>query len=75
MSWCAGTLIRTYVPDAAFGDDQCRVCVNDAARNFAILRRIGLNQRKADTTMKTGIKNRRLGAEASDACRAAVLRV
>ncbi|PCE31212.1 hypothetical protein BZL54_16890 [Burkholderia ubonensis subsp. mesacidophila] len=63
------------VLDTAFGEDQCRVRVNNATQNFAIARRICLNLLKADTTMKAGIKNRRLKAGASDGCRAAVLRL
>nr|WP_321808876.1 ISAs1 family transposase [Burkholderia sp. BCC1993] len=64
-----------WVLDMAFGEDQCRVRVNNAAQNFAILRRICLNLLKADTTTKAGIKNRRLKAGASDGYRAAVLRL
>ncbi|OJB04641.1 hypothetical protein BGV52_27630 [Burkholderia ubonensis] len=51
-----------WVLDMAFGEDQCRVRVNNAAQNFAILRRICLNLLKADTATKSGIKNRRLKA-------------
>ncbi|OJA49456.1 hypothetical protein BGV66_06420 [Burkholderia ubonensis] len=43
-----------------FGEDQCRVRVNNATRNFAIPRRIGLNLLKA---------------RVSDGYRAAVLRL
>lgn len=43
--------------------------------NVSSLRRICLNLLKPDTTTKAGIKNRRLKAGASDACRTAVLRL
>ncbi len=56
-----------WVLDVAFGEDQCRVRMNHAAQNFAILRRICLNLLKADKATKAGIKNRRLKAGASDA--------
>ncbi|MBB5447998.1 putative transposase YbfD/YdcC [Paraburkholderia sp. WSM4177] len=39
MHWCL---------DMAFGEDQCRVRVDDAAQNFAILRRIALNLLRQD---------------------------
>ena len=64
-----------WVLDMAFGEDQYRVRVNNAAQNFAILRRICLNLLKAYTTTKAGIKKRRLKAGASDGYRAAVLRL
>lgn len=63
------------VLDMAFGEDQCRVRVNNAARNVVILHRICLNLLKADMTTKAGIKNRQLKAGASDGYRAAVLRL
>ncbi|VVE85876.1 hypothetical protein PSP31121_05509 [Pandoraea sputorum] len=46
--------------DMAFGEDQCRVRVNNAAQNFAILRRIVMNLLRQDNTYKTGLKNRRI---------------
>ncbi|WP_230965790.1 MULTISPECIES: ISAs1 family transposase [Burkholderia] len=64
-----------WVLDMAFGEDQCRVRVNNATQNFAILSRICPNLLKADTTTKAGIKNRLLKASASDGYRAAVLRL
>lgn len=63
-----------WVLDMAFGEDQCMVRENNAAPNFAILRRICPNLLKPDTTTKAGIKNRRIEADASDTRRAAVLR-
>lgn len=64
-----------WVLDMAFGEDQCRVRVNNATQNFAILSCICPNLLKADTTTKAGIKNRLLKASASDGYRAAVLRL
>ena len=62
-----------WVLDMAFGEDQCRVRVGNAAQNFAILRRIALNLFKRDTKTKAGLKNRRLKACASDRYRAEML--
>ncbi|PCE30006.1 hypothetical protein [Burkholderia ubonensis] len=59
----------------AFGEDPCRVRVNNAAQNFAIPHRIRLNLHKADTATNTGIKNRQLKARVSDGYRAAVFRL
>ncbi|BAX60971.1 ISAs1 family transposase [Burkholderia stabilis] len=64
-----------WVLDMAFGEDRCRARVNNAAQNFAILRRTCLNLLKADTTTKAGIKNRRLKTGASDDYRASILRL
>jgi predicted transposase YbfD/YdcC len=52
--------------DVAFDEDQCRVRVNNAAQNFAILRRITLNLLRQDRTSRVGLKNRRLKACASE---------
>ena len=41
---------------------QCRVRVDNAAQNFAVLRRIVMNLLKRDTTSKVGLKIRRLKA-------------
>ncbi|MCG5075725.1 transposase, partial [Paraburkholderia tagetis] len=62
-----------WVLDVAFGEDQCRVRVENAAQNFAILRRMALNLLKRDTTTKAGLKNRRLKASASDPYREKIL--
>ncbi|WP_321900198.1 ISAs1 family transposase, partial [Paraburkholderia heleia] len=40
--------------DVSFGEDQCRVRVNNAARNFAILRRIVMNLLRQDKKAKGG---------------------
>ena len=52
--------------DMAFGEDQCRVRVDNAAQNFAILRRIVMNLLRQDRTTKAGLKNRRMLACATD---------
>jgi predicted transposase YbfD/YdcC len=62
-----------WVLDMAFGEDQCRVRVENAAQNFAILRRIVLNTLKSDKSTKGGMKTRRLKACANDQYRAALL--
>lgn len=64
MHWCL---------DMAFGEDQCRVRVDSAAQNFAILRRIALNLLRQDRSTKAGLKIRRLKACASDFYRAQIL--
>jgi predicted transposase YbfD/YdcC len=64
MHWCL---------DVAFGEDQCRVRVDNAAQNFAILRRIVLNLLKRDTRTKAGLKIRRLKASTSDRYREQIL--
>lgn len=46
--------------DVAFGEDDCRVRVENAAENFAILRRLALNLLRQDNTCKAGLKARRL---------------
>ncbi|CAN7153577.1 ISAs1 family transposase [Caballeronia sp. LjRoot34] len=55
-----------WVLDMAFGEDQCRIRVDNAAQNFAVLRRIVMNLLKRDTTSKVGLKIRRLKACAND---------
>ncbi|WP_175964467.1 hypothetical protein [Burkholderia pyrrocinia] len=54
----------------AFGEDQCRGGVDNAAQNFAILCRIALNLLERDAKAKVGLKDRRLKASASDRYRA-----
>ena len=51
-----------WVLDVAFREDDCRIRCDDAAENFAVLRRIGLNLLKADTKTKLGVANKRLKA-------------
>ncbi|WP_157379903.1 ISAs1 family transposase, partial [Burkholderia ubonensis] len=62
-----------WVLDVAFGEDHCRVRVENAAQNFAILRRITMNMLRRDTSTKAGIKIRRLKAATSDRYRAELL--
>ena len=58
--------ICTRALDVAFGEDQCRVRVDHAAQNFAILRRIVMNLLRQDRTAKGGLKIRRMLACAND---------
>jgi predicted transposase YbfD/YdcC len=55
-----------WVLDVAFGEDQCRVRVDNAAQNFAILRRIVMNLLRQDRQAKVGLKIRRLKACMND---------
>jgi len=48
--------------DMGFGEDQCRVRIDNAAQNFAILRRIVMNLLRRDRNTKVGLRNRRLKA-------------
>jgi predicted transposase YbfD/YdcC len=57
MHWCL---------DVAFGEDQCRVRIDNVAQNFAVLRRISMNLLRQDRTSKVGLKTRRLKACAND---------
>jgi hypothetical protein len=52
--------------DVSFGEDHCRVRVNNAAQNFAILRRIVMNLLRQDKAAKGGLKIRRMLACAND---------
>lgn len=52
--------------DLDFGENQCRVRVDNAAQNFAILRRIVMNLVRQDRTTKAGLKNHRMLACAND---------
>ncbi|MCJ7657806.1 MAG: ISAs1 family transposase [Anaerolineales bacterium] len=51
-----------WVLDVAFREDECRVRKEHAPENLAVLRHIALNLLKQDTTIKRGIKNKRLVA-------------
>ncbi|MGF6604951.1 hypothetical protein P3T23_009707 [Paraburkholderia sp. GAS448] len=59
--------------DVAFGEDKGRVRVDNAAQNFATLRRIALNLLRQDRSTKAGLKIRRLKACTSDSRRAQIL--
>lgn len=51
-----------WVLDVAFGEDQSRKRAGNAAQNFSLLNRIALNLLKQETTLKRGIKGKRLKA-------------
>ncbi|KVU32999.1 hypothetical protein WK65_29925 [Burkholderia ubonensis] len=46
--WCIENSMH-WALDVAFGENQCRVRVENVAQNFAILRRIGMNLLRRDT--------------------------
>ena len=48
--------------DVTFQEDQCRIRRGHADANFSILRRAALSLLKNETTLKVGIKNKRLSA-------------
>jgi len=48
--------------DVTFQEDQCRIRQGHADANFSILRRTALSLLKNETTLKVGIKNKRLAA-------------
>jgi predicted transposase YbfD/YdcC len=48
--------------DVTFQEDQCRIRQGHAYANFSILRRTALSLLKNETTLKVGIKNKRLTA-------------
>jgi predicted transposase YbfD/YdcC len=51
-----------WVLDVAFGEDLSRKRAGNAAQNFSLLNRIALNLLKQETTLKRGIKGKRLKA-------------
>ena len=51
-----------WVLDVCFNEDNCRVRKDNGPQNLAVLRHLALNLLKRDTTMKAGIKARRLKA-------------
>ncbi|AIV73820.1 putative transposase (plasmid) [Burkholderia pseudomallei] len=59
--------------DMSLGEDRCRVRVQNAAQNFAILRHIAMNLLRRDRTVKAGLKNRRMIACANDQYLAQIL--
>ena len=48
--------------DVTFQEDQCRIRKGHADANFSILRRTALAMLKNESTLKVGIKNKRLSA-------------
>jgi hypothetical protein len=60
---------QNWVLEMAFGEDQCRVRVENAAHNFAILHRLTMDLLKRGTDTKAGLKIRRIKAGANDPCR------
>jgi hypothetical protein len=48
--------------DVAFREDDCRVRTEYADENFAVMRHIALNLLKRDTSLKVGVKSKRLAA-------------
>jgi len=59
--------------DVAFAEDASRVRERNARENFAVLRHIALTRLKNDTTLKSGIKSKRLAAGWNDAYLAKLL--
>jgi predicted transposase YbfD/YdcC len=51
-----------WVLDIAFREDDSRIRKGHAPQNFAVLRHIALNLLKQDTTLKRGLKSKRLKA-------------
>ena len=51
-----------WVLDIAFREDESRLRVGNGAQNFAVLRHLALNALKQETSVKLGIKNKRLKA-------------
>ena len=49
-----------WVLDLAFREDECRVRTGHAAENFAVLRHIALNLLRRDTSVRAGIRAKRL---------------
>jgi predicted transposase YbfD/YdcC len=51
-----------WILDVVFREDDSRVRVGHAAENFALVRRIALNQLQQEKTLKRGVKTKRLKA-------------
>jgi predicted transposase YbfD/YdcC len=51
-----------WVLDVSFREDDCRVRMGNAPQNLATVRHIGLNLLRQETSLKVGIKNKRLRA-------------
>lgn len=53
--------------DVTFQEDQCRIRKGHADANFSVLRRTALSLLKNESTLKVGVKNKRLTAGWDDA--------
>jgi len=62
-----------WVLDVAYREDDSRIRVDNAAENFSVLRQLTANLLKRATSIKVGIKNKRLRAGWDDAFLLAVL--
>src|SRR5919206_249319 len=62
-----------WVLDVIFREDASRVRGRNAGRNLALLRRIGLNLARADTTLKASLKGKRKYAGWDDAFMATLI--
>ena len=62
-----------WVLDVSFREDESRIRRGEAAQNFAILRRMALNLLKRETSLKKGVKQKRLKAGWDEAYLAKVL--
>ena len=51
-----------WILDVAFDEDHCRIRQDNAAQNISLLRRLTLNMLKHESTIKVGIKTKRLRA-------------
>lgn len=51
-----------WILDVIFQEDYCRVRNGNAAQNLAVLRHFALNLLRQETTLKRGIKAKRLRA-------------
>lgn len=51
-----------WVLDVSFREDDCRVRMGNAAQNLATVRHVSLNLLRQETSLKVGIKNKRLRA-------------
>jgi hypothetical protein len=56
-----------------FREDESRIRRGDAPQNFAVLRRMALNLLKRESTLKKGVKQKRLKAGWDEAYLAKVL--
>jgi len=51
-----------WILDVVFREDDSRIRAGNAAENFSVLRKIGLNFLKNETTFKIGVKGKRRAA-------------